>query len=117
MVVSDGSVVGSVVGSVGLGSVGVVGSDGGSVGLGSVGSVVVGSVVVGSDVIGLGISFNFNGSPCWKPTYININNNMTNIKNILVLAEPMESINPFFFFFFFFLLFGHCLGSLYPKSS
>lgn len=112
MVVSGGGVI--VVGIVGI----VVGSDG----LGSVSGGVVGSVI-GSDgldsdgVIGFGISFNFNGSPCWKPTYINVNNNMTNIKNILVLAEPMESKNPFFFFFFFFLLFGHCLGSLYPKSS
>lgn len=108
MVVGDGDV-----GSVGIGGVGIdgVGIDG--VGIGGVGIGGVGSV----GIVGLGISFNFNGSPCWKPTYINVNNNMTNIKNILVLAEPMESKNPFFFFFFFFLLFGHCLGSLYPKSS
>lgn len=113
MVVSGGVGVGSV-GSVG--SVGDVGSVVGSAG-GSVGGIVGFGIVACSDigVIGFGISFNFNGSPCWKPTYINVNNNMTNIKNILVLAEPMESINPFFFFFF--LLFGHCLGSLYPKSS
>lgn len=112
MVVSDGDV-----GSVGIGGVGIDGVGIGGVGIGGLGSVSDGDVGSVVGIVGFGVSFNFNGSPCWKPTYINVNNNMTNIKNILVLAEPMESKNPFFFFFFFFLLFGHCLGSLYPKSS